>query len=107
VQCGRLIAVGVALAVTFLIVTHPESPGAVPGSFPHIARRPATWRRPATRVTTLPAPRDPMNPREIDLRSCDLSAMDLSKLARELDNSKFDGTMRWPASMPADSIQRG
>jgi hypothetical protein len=92
-----LVFCGLLLVGAFVIATHPESPAALPTTYPHITRHPATFRFPTTVGARLPAPRDPNNPRDIDLRWTDLARMDVTSFGDALSNANFDSATKWPA----------
>jgi hypothetical protein len=79
-----------------LAVTHPDAPGPVPTTFPHVAREPAMWRRATTRLTVLPKHTDFQKPFEVDLRGTDISALDLRDSAADLEWASFDSATIWP-----------
>ncbi len=79
--------------------------GCLPITFPKIDRRPdpANWVRGAvTSVPTYKPGSDSMS--QMDLRSCDLSQLDLSNSLNDLMYASFDSQTKWPAAdkMPPD-----
>ena len=94
---GRsLLAIALLCVAATLFATHPDAPGAAPTAFPHIAREPARWRRPTTRLTVLPKHTDPTKPFEVDLRGTDISVLDLRDCAADLEWASFDSATVWP-----------
>jgi hypothetical protein len=94
---GCLLLLGI-VAVIVIVVTHPDAPGPLPTSFPHIARDPAPWSRPTTQLSSLPRHTHAGNPFEVDLRGSDLSGLVLGTSVADLDWANFDTATRWPAA---------
>ncbi len=67
--------------------------------FPKIDRHPAPRVWPAQRLARLPEFKpDSPNPFQVDLRSRDVSALDLREALPTLLNASFDAATRWPAA---------
>src|SRR5215211_5934448 len=82
-----VVAAVVALAI---ILTHAPAPGPIPKAFPHLARHPARWLPPTTRLATLPRHVDDKNAFQVDLRAADLAALDITSSSADLDWAVFD-----------------
>jgi hypothetical protein len=93
----RAAAAGFVLLIALIIVVaYPTSPGPLPATFPHIAREPAAMHMPTTRPTALPRHTTAEKPFEVDLRGCDLSRLDPSSRAADLEWASFDLKTIWP-----------
>src|SRR5215212_9515191 len=98
---GMFLALILLITGTLIAVTHPQSPGPLPTTFPYIARDPTPMSQPTTRLAALPAHTDARNPFEVDLRHADVSALDLTSRLADLQWANFDSATIWP---PKDKL---
>lgn len=92
------------LIALFLAACGPTIPTPAPITFPKIDRHPATADYSGmNQYSSLPK-YDPysQNPLQMDLRSTDLSKLDLSQSKDDLMYAVFDSKTTWPETMPAD-----
>jgi subtilisin family serine protease len=92
------------LIALFLAACGPAIPTPAPITFPKIDRHPAAADYSGmNQYSSLPK-YDPnsQNPLQMDLRSTDLSELDLSQSRDDLMYAIFDSKTTWPENMPAD-----
>jgi hypothetical protein len=100
-----LITLGVILVVNFIggMVLDRElfDTNMANGPTPSIVRRPPATDYRERKMTSLPSydSSQPRNSRQVDLRSRDLSAVDVTKKQEDLIYADFDSKTKWPAAV--------